>query len=140
MSGLRSNLPYREGKYKDLDEKWKKFKTKRIFGGDAWREELTEKEIENLVEIWRKKRYTPSKLTFREVSIYVEKWKRIFDYRKRVQRELARLRKHRSREKIRAAAKQGVSAAIKHIESVKKSNRDHIAKLRKEKRKSPKTN
>ena len=109
MSGRRSNLRYSEGKYKDLDEKWKKFKTKRIFTGDAWSEALTEEEFENLAKIWRKKRCKPWKLTFREVSIYVEQSKRIFDYRKRVQRERARLRKHRSREKIRAAAKQGVS-------------------------------
>ena len=47
---------------------------------------------------------------------------------------------YRSRERVRAAAKQGVSEAIKQIESVKTFNRDYIAKLRKEKRKSPKTN
>ena len=74
------------------------------------------------------------------MSIFVEQSERIFDYRKRIKREQARLRMYRSREKVRAAAKQGDSNAIKHIESVKKFNRDYIAKLRKEKRKSPKTN
>ena len=56
MSGLRSNLTYTEGKYEDLDEKWKKYKTKRIFTGDAWNKVLTEEELDSLVEIWRKKR------------------------------------------------------------------------------------
>ena len=56
MSGLRSNLTYTEGKYEDIDEKWKKYKTKRILTGDAWNEVLTEEELDSLLEIWRKKR------------------------------------------------------------------------------------
>ena len=56
MCGLRSNLTYTEGKYEDLDEKWKKYKTKRILTGDAWDKVLTDEELDCLLEIWRKKR------------------------------------------------------------------------------------
>ena len=106
----------------------------RTFSGEAWSQSLTQKEIDILAEIWRKKTYTPWKLTFREVSTYVELCERIADYRVRAKRENARLRKHRSQEKMKAAAKQGVSSAIKRIKAIKTYNRNYMSKIRKEKR------
>ena len=129
-----SSFPYKEGKYEHLDTKWKAYKTKRIFSGDGWSEALTKEESENLGKIWRKIRVAPWKLKFCEVAIYVELSEKIADYRKRAKREKARFRKYQSRKKIRAAAKQGVPSAIKRFEAEKKSNREYISKIRKDKR------
>ena len=74
-----SSFPYKEGKYEHLDNKWKAYKTKRIFTGNAWSEALTKEEIENLGQIWKKKRAAPWKLTFCEVAIYVELSEKIAD-------------------------------------------------------------
>ena len=121
----------------DLDIKWGKYKIMRIFTGDAWDKALTEREAEILAKIWRKKRASPWKLTFREVWTYVKHSERIDDTRKRAKRETARYRKHRSREKIKAAAKLKDSSAIKRIEDIKKYNREYISKIRKEKKGDP---
>ena len=136
MSRLRSNLRYVKGVYHHLDKKWSKYKKLRVFSGDAWSEALTEEESDNLADMWRKKRHKPWKLTFREVSTYVELTERIVDYRKRAKREKERLRKHRSIQKIKAAAEQGVSSAITRIKTLKKYNRDYMAKIRKGKKRS----
>ena len=64
-----------------------------IWTGDAWFEALTDTEADILKEIWKKKRLTPKRLTFGEVSIYVELSEKISEYRNRVQVERARLRK-----------------------------------------------
>lgn len=74
-----SSFLYKDGKYEHLDKKWKAYKTKRIFTGDAWSEALTKEEIEDLAKIWRKKRAAPWKLTFSEVAVYVELSEKIAD-------------------------------------------------------------
>ena len=109
----------------------------RTFTGDAWDKALTESETEILAEIWKKKRFNPWKMTFREVSTYVELSEKIDDTRKRAKRERARFRKHRSREKMRAAAKQKDSSAVERIEAIKTYNREYISKIRKEKKSDP---
>ena len=73
------SFPYKDGEYETLDNKWKVYKTKRIFTGDAWSEALTKEESENLGQIWRKKRVAPWKLKFCEVAIYVELSEKIAD-------------------------------------------------------------
>ena len=66
MSRLQSDLRYVKGVDDDLDKKWIKYKTTRVFNKDAWSEALTEEEIDHLADIWRKKRLKPWKLTFRK--------------------------------------------------------------------------
>ena len=55
MSRLQSDLRYVKGVDDDLDKKWIKYKTTRVFDKDAWSEALTEEEIDHLADIWRKK-------------------------------------------------------------------------------------
>ena len=137
MSRLRLDLRYVKGVDDDLDKKWNKYKTTRVFNRDSWSEALTEEEIDHLADIWRKKRLKPWKLTFREVSTYVELSERVVDYRKRAKRGCARPRKHQSIQKMKAAAKQGDLSAITRIETIKKYNRDYMAKIRKGKKNDP---
>ena len=137
MNSWRSDIRYKKGVDEDLDIKWGKYKMKRILTGDAWDKALTQREADILGEIWRKKRASPWKLTFREVWTYVKYSERIDDTRKRAKREAARYRKHRSREKMKAAAKLKDSSAIKRIEDIKKYNREYISKIRKEKKSDP---
>ena len=93
MSGVYSDEFYQILQHPDLDKEWKRYRTIRVFTGDAWREAITKKEEDILIQIWRKKRLKPWMLTFREVAIWVELAGKIERYRKRVQRENARLRK-----------------------------------------------
>ena len=136
MKLWRSVQCYYKGKVETLDKKWENYKNKQIFVGDAWSEALTKQEVDNLAKIQRKKRIKPGKLTFGEVSTYVELSEKIIDYRKRVQREVARFRKMRSRDKLTKAAKAGNPEAIKRIKDIKKSNIERIYKKRKNKKQS----
>ena len=136
MKRWRSVQCYYKGEVETLDKKQEKYKNKQIFVGDAWSEALTDKEVDNLADIQKKKRIKPRKLTFAEVSTYVELSEKIIDYRKRVKREAARFRKMRSRDKLTKAAKAGNRNAIKRIKAIKKTNIERIYKKRKNKKQS----
>ena len=135
MSGVYSDLPYMICQHKDLDKEWTKYRRVRVFNGDAWRAALTQKEEDILLRIWRKKRLNEWTLTFREVSTWVELAGKIIEYRKNVQRENARLRKYRSRERLKAAARQGNQQAKMKIEATRKWNKENMSNKRRKKRK-----
>ena len=135
MVGVNSVLSYQKGEHEDLDGKWEKYRRTHIFKGEAWSYALTDQESDIVTEIWRVKKLTPWKLTFRQVSTWVKLSERVVEYRKRVQRENARLRNYKLREKFRAAAKQGDKSAKERIEAIKKANRENMAKKRRRKRK-----
>ena len=134
MSGVYSDLPYMICQHKDLDKEWTKYRRVRVFNGDAWRAALTQKEEDILLRIWRKKRLNEWTLTFREVSTWVELAGKIIEYRKNVQRENARLRKYRSRERLKAAARKGDKVAKERIKAIKKSNSDNMSNMRRKKK------
>ena len=140
MSGVYSDLPYMICQHKHLDEQWARYRTVRVFNGDAWRAAITQKEEDVLLQIWRKKKLNPWTLTFREVSTWVELAGKITEYRKRVQRENARLGKYKSRERLKAAARQGNQKAKMKIEATKKSNKENMSNKRRKKRKDSNSN
>ena len=135
MSGVYSDLTYMICQHKDLDKEWTKYRRVRVFNGNAWRAALTQKEEDILLRIWRKKRLNEWTLTFREVSTWVELAGKIIEYRKNVQRENARLRKYRSRERLKAAARQGNQQAKMKIEATRKWNKENMSNKRRKKRK-----
>ena len=134
MSDWRTHQRYRKGELETLDKKWENYKKKRIFVGDAWNKALKKQEIDSLGDIWKAERVKPWKLTFGEVSTYVELSEKIIEYRRNVKREAARIRKMRSRDKMIALAKEGDKKAMKQIEAIKKSNIEGIYKKRKNKK------
>ena len=135
MSELYSSIfPYRKGVYEDLDKKWEQCIKMQVFTGDAYKEALTDKEIDDLYEMWKKKRLKPRILTFREVATYVQHAERIADYRRRVKVERARFRRAQSRDKMKSAASKGDISAKKRLEYIKKTNRENMAKKRKQRK------
>ena len=135
MVRLYSLLTYQKGEHEDLDKKWEQFRTIHVFKGLGFSEALIREEQDTLLKIWRIKKLRPWKLTFGDVSTWVKLSERIVDYRKRVQRGNARLRNSRARKKLKAAARQGDDAAKEKIESIKKSKREYMSKVRSKKRK-----
>ena len=105
-----------------------------VFTGVAWDKALNQGEVDNLYEIYKKKRLKPKQLTFGEVSTYVKLTEKISDYRYRVQLEKTRLRMHRSRKKLREEAERGDPSAVKRYEEIKKSNKDNMFQKRNRKR------
>ena len=51
MSRLPLFLPYKVGDFESFDKKWEKYRRMRIFTGNAYKEALNQKEIDNLIEI-----------------------------------------------------------------------------------------
>ena len=62
MSKLDAGAPYKQGQDRELDSKLFRYRKLRIWSGDAYVEALTEKEVDNMVELWRKDFKTPWKL------------------------------------------------------------------------------
>ena len=106
-----------------------------VFKGNTYKEALTDREVDDLFEVWKKKRLKPRTLTFGEVATYVQHADRISDYRRREKVELARLRRAQSRDKMISAANKGDISAKKQWEAIKKTNRENMAKKRKKKKK-----
>ena len=127
MSGLPSFMPYKKGVSEDLDKKWGKYRRMLIWAGDAWREALSKKEEDDLLEIQKIKRLKPRALTFGEVAAYVELAEKIYDYRYRVKVERGRLRKAKSRKKVKAAAKQADQSIVIESETIKSNTKTHFS-------------
>ena len=134
MIRLDSLLSYQEGIHEDLDNKWQQYRRVQVFKGQGLSKALTTKEQETLLKIWRIKKLRPWKLTFREVSTWVKLSERVIDYRKRAQRENARLRNNEFRERLKAAARKGDKVAKERIKAIKKSNRDNMSNMRRKKK------
>ena len=83
---------------------------------------------DSLIYLWIKDQRTPWRLTVQDVSILVELSARISLYRINLKRENARLRKERSREKMRNAARAGDPEACRKIKKIKKVDTKRVAK------------
>ena len=105
-----------------------------VFKGNTYKEALTDREVDDLFEVWKKKGLKPRSLTFGEVATYVQHADRISDYRRRVKVELARLRRAQSRDKMISLARKGDISAKEQWEAIKKTNRENMAKKRKKKK------
>ena len=105
-----------------------------VFKGNTYKEALTDREVDDLFEVWKKKGLKPRSLTFGEVATYVQHADRISNHRRRVKVELARLRRAQSRDKMISAARKGDISAKEQWEAIKKTNRENMAKKRKKKK------
>ena len=131
MAGSDENIKYRKGDNPELDKKLELYKKSNLFAGNAAVEALSDKEADTLVELWRKARYVPRKLTVHEVSSLVKFSEILFEWRRNKRREQTRLRKEQARRKLREAAKKGNREAVLKLESIKKADVLKSAKYRK---------
>ena len=93
MAGSDENIKYRKGDNPELDKKFELYKKSNLFAGNAAVEALSDKEADTLIELWRKARYVPRKLTVHEVSSLVKFSEILFEWRRNKRREQTRLRK-----------------------------------------------
>ena len=133
MPGPSKTTRYRVGDNPELDEKFKLYKKVNLFVGDAYHDELSKEEANTLIKLWGKARSFPRRPKVQDVLTLVEFYKRIIDRRKR-RRELARLRKEKSRRKLRDAAKEGNVEALLKVGAIKKADVANSAKYRKAKK------
>ena len=134
MPGPSKTTRYRVGDNPELDEKFKLYKKVNLFVGDAYHDELSKEEANTLIKLWGKARSFPRRLKVQEVLTLVEFYERIIARRKRRRRELARLRKEKSRRKLRDAAKEGNVEALLKVGAIKKAAVANSAKYRKAKK------
>ena len=107
MSGSAETGLYVKGRDLQLDKRYSEYKKLNLWRGLGLSLALSKEEGDSLIDLWHKDQRTPWKLTVQDVSTLVELSARISLYRINMKREKARLRKERSREKMRNAAREG---------------------------------
>ena len=127
---------YVKGQDLQLDKKYSEYKKLNLWRGVGLSRALSKEEGDSLIDLWNKDQRTPWRLTVQDVSILVELSARISLYRINLKREKARLRKERSREKMRNAARAGDPEACRKIKKIKIADRKRVAKYYELKRKS----
>ena len=121
MSASRESRLYRKGENPRLDEEVAKCRRMRMWSGDAVDEVLNKEEVKTMAKIWYKEKFGIRKLTTKDILMLVEFAERIRLYRAANEREKCRQRMERSREKLRKAAEDGDSVAIRKLKKIKKS-------------------
>ena len=71
MCAAKDPALYKAGVDKDLDLLYSRYKRSRIWAGKALAEALTSKEVDIMLDIWKKERSTPKKLFLHEVKALV---------------------------------------------------------------------
>ena len=127
---------YVKGRDCKLDKKYSDYKKLSLWSGLGLRCALTEQEENCLIDLWKKDKRTPWKLTIHDVTTLVELSARVSLFRANMKRKKARLRKERSREKMRNAAREGDRKACREVKKIKKADRERVAKYYKVKRNS----
>ena len=127
---------YIKGRDRKLDKKYSEYKKLCLWSGPGLSSAMREEEVNSLVDLWKKDLRTPWKLTVHDVCTLVDLSERISLFRMNMKREKARLRKERSRAKMRNAAREGNQKAVIKIEQIKKTDRKRVAKYYKLKQKS----
>ena len=105
-----------------------------MWSGDAVDEVLNKEEVKTMAKIWYKEKFGFRKLTTKDILMLVEFAERIRLYRAANEREKCRQRMERSREKLRKAAEDGDSVAIRKLKKIKKSAKKRASKYSKRKR------
>ena len=134
MSASRESRLYRKGENPRLDEEVAKCRRMRMWSGDAVDEVLNKEEVKTMAKIWYKEKFGFRKLTTKDILMLVEFAERIRLYRAANEREKCRQRMERSREKLRKAAEDGDSVAIRKLKKIKKSAKKRASKYSKRKR------
>ena len=140
MSEIAGTDLYVKGRDCKLDKKYSGYKKLSLWSGPGVSCALSEDEANSLVDLWKKDQSTPWKLTFQDVWTLVELTSRICSFRINMKRQKARVRKERSREKIRNAAREGDAKARVKINQIKKGDKERAAKYYILKRKSKRKN
>ena len=91
-------------------------------------------EVDTLVDLWKKEKICPWKMSVQDVLAIMAFSKRIFAGRKNVSKEKTRIRAERARDKLREAVKKGDAKAIKRVRKIKKADALKSAKYRRRKR------
>ena len=138
MSGSADTDLYVQGRDSKLDRNFSTYKKLSLWSGDGISCALSEEDANSLIDLWKKEQRTRWLLTVRDVSTLVELSARISSFRMNMKKEKARLRKERSRKKLRNAAKEGDINACRKTEEIKKGDRERATKYykRKSKRKN----
>ena len=124
---------YKKGENPRLDKGYSVYKKMKIFAGNAVDEALSDKEGTLLVKLWCKQQATPWKMCTQEVSTLVEFTERVIAWRENRTREKSRIRKERQRKKLREAAENNHTEAVKKLEKIKKAAAVNSSKYRKRK-------
>ena len=114
---------YVQGRDRKLDKKYSEYKKLCLWSGTGLSCALREEDMNSLVDLWKKDLRTPWKLTVHDVCTLVDLSERISLFRMNMKREKARLRKERSRAKMRNAAKEGNPKACIKCKQIKKAER-----------------
>ena len=118
MSASRESRLYRIG---ENPQQVAECRRMRMWSGDAVDEVLNKEEVKTMAKIWYKEKFGFRKLTTKDILMLVEFAERIRLYRAANEREKCRQRMERSREKLRKAAEDGDSVAIRKLKKIKKS-------------------
>ena len=119
MDESRKAVLYRKGQDIHLDKAFSRYKRMRLWSGGALTMALTENEIDTLVELWKKAKFSPRKLSVDDVQKLVDFADHITSCRRRIKAEKTRRRMEKSRAKSRRAARSGKAGAKKKTESKK---------------------
>ena len=130
MGKSSPNDLYVEGQNPILDKKFAAYKKMNIWAGYGLGAALREDEIDTIIDLWKKEKRSPWKLTVHEVSMLVDASSRILSYRMNMKKEKARTRKEKSREKLRHTAKTGDFQARKKIHDIKKYDKKYSKQYR----------
>ena len=131
---MESTQLYRKGENPEVDKQFASYRSMRMYRGDALHKVLSDQEIKTMAKLWIKERLHFSKLTKEDVLRLVEFAKRVSKYREALKKEKGRQRMERSRKKLREAAEDGDSLAIKKLKKNEKAARKVSANYYKRKR------
>ena len=134
MSGLSKEIIYKKGENAVLDKELERYKKLRVWRGDAINEVFKDdNEFQAFGKLWRRERLGFLPLTVEDVSMLIGIGDRIRAWRADAKKEASSKRMARARKKLRKAAKDGDSAALRKITRVKKASLKRWVKCLKKK-------
>ena len=129
MNVSSKHVIYKKGVNLALDRELERYRKMQLQRGDAINEVFDDdEEFQTFGQLWRKERGGYRKLSVSEVSKLLEFAKRIRAYRKVAKREKSGVRMRLFRKKLRKAAKDGDSVAVRKLKKAKKSDKKRAAK------------
>ena len=126
---------YKKGRNPQLDLKYAQYEEVNVFAGRAVDEALSDKDGNKLVRLWMKRRKSPWRMSFQEVTDFVAFADKILAWRRNDRRERTRVRVERLRKKLREAGENGEAKALRKVKKIKKAAAVRSADYRKRKRK-----
>jgi len=129
MNGSDEQILYKKGVNVVLDEGLERYRKMRIWSGEAINNVFKDDdEFATFGQLWQKERCGILKLSVSDVSKLIEFSDRIRAYRAFAERDACSKRMKRSRKKLRKAAEDGNSVAVRKMKIRKKSAKKRAAK------------